>query len=134
MGFTNENPKCDLIKDQSSSKHKRDWIHNDKLNDDRRIQHYLNLIEFFYSWRRKLVVGDFFGIIRLSSTAVGSPFWHCVNYRYSEFWIIDSLFRVVGLPFYSKDLQDIYRLAVCSKWFTSCKLIHLWNLSVSHYQ
>ena len=41
-------------------------MHNIKLNDDCRICFDLNLIEPFYSWKRKLAVVNFLDIIDLN--------------------------------------------------------------------
>ena len=123
-------PKVWIDERLTRFKLKQDWIHNNKLNDDCRIQ----FDYVFYSWRRKLAVVDFLGINESPSTTVGSPLWLCASYHYAEFWIIGSPFRVVSLLFNSRDVQDIYRLTFCAKRFIGCKLISLWNFSVSRYQ
>lgn len=54
-------------------------MHNIKLNDDCRIRFDLNLIEPFYSWKRKLVVVDFLDIIGSPLPTVGSLFGPCLR-------------------------------------------------------
>ena len=78
-------------------------MHNNKLNDDCRINTNLNLIESFYSWRRKLTVVDFLGIIRSPLTFVELSFWLHASNRYAKIWIVSLPFEVVGLPLNSKN-------------------------------
>ena len=97
----------------TSYKHKRSWILNNKLNDNCWICSNLNLIELFYSWRRKLAIVDFLDIIGSLFTLVDLSFWLVPSNHYAEIWIVGSPFKIVGLPFNSKEFTDQIRLAVC---------------------
>ena len=88
----------------TSFSHKGNWIHNDKLNHDRRILFQFEFNWAFYSLRRKLNCCWLLGIIGSPLATVRSLFGLVHAMVMLIFWIVRSPFGVVSLPFNSRYL------------------------------